>query len=93
MTNKVGAAAVDILFIARVFSVNTVCKGISSFCQLVSVSCWFWKERILYEEVLRQAARYYVHLFTLSFQQSRQLNTSGCVFRFQVLQFFIPSEV
>jgi len=31
VTNKVGAAAVDILFIACVFSVNTVCKGILSF--------------------------------------------------------------
>lgn len=51
VTNKVGAAAVDILFIACVFSVNTVCEGISSSCQLVSVSCWFWKESILYEEV------------------------------------------
>ena len=88
VTNKVGAAAVDILFIACVFSINTVCKGISSFCQLLSVSCWFWKESILYEEVLVKAAMRYVHLFTFSFQQSRQLNTSGCVFRFQVLQFF-----
>lgn len=44
VTNKVGAAAVDILFIACVFSVNTLCKGISTFCQVVSVSCWFWKE-------------------------------------------------
>lgn len=87
--NKVGAAAVDILFIASVFSVNTVCKGISSFCQLISVSWWFWKESILYEEILVKADVCYVHLFIFSFQQSRLLNASGCVCRLQVLQFFL----